>query len=99
MRCDQCLYGLVERWPLKEGGWVERQSTQRTGCMTSMTNLARELIEVQGLAQGHELETGAPPCLTMHATERYPPRLRESRGDGTPRLGGVDELHDHPQIP
>ena len=78
VRCDQCLYGLVERWPWKEGGWGKRQSTQRTGCMTSMTNLARELIEVQGLAQGHELETGAPPCLIMHATERYPPRLAEA---------------------
>ena len=33
-RYDQRLYGLVERWPLKEGGWGGRQSTQRTGWMT-----------------------------------------------------------------
>ena len=31
VRCDQRLYGLVERWPLKDGGWGECQSTQRTG--------------------------------------------------------------------
>ena len=43
-----------------------------------MTDLASELIEVQGLAQGHELETRAPRCLIMHATERYPPRLVEA---------------------
>ena len=78
VRCDQRLHGLVERWPLKEGGWGERPSTQRTGWMTSMTDLARELIEVQGLGQGHELEKRAPPCLIMHATERYPPRLVEA---------------------
>ena len=52
VRCDQRLYGSVERGPLKDGGWGERQSTQRTGWMTSMTDLAREVIEVQGLAQG-----------------------------------------------
>ena len=78
VRCDQRLYGLVERWPLKEGGWGERQSTQRTGWMTSMKDLARELSEVQGLDQSHELETRVPPCLIMHATERYPPRLVEA---------------------
>ena len=43
-----------------------------------MNDLARELTEAQGLAQGHELEPGAPPCLIMHATERYPPRLVEA---------------------
>ena len=43
-----------------------------------MSDLARELSEVQGLDQSHELETRAPPCLIMHATERYPPRLVES---------------------
>ena len=78
VRCDQRLYGLVERWPLKEGGWGERQSTQRTGWMTSMNDLARELSEMQGLDQSHELETRVPPCLIMHATERYPPRLVEA---------------------
>ena len=46
--------------------------------MTSMTDLARELIEVQGLAEGHELERMAPPCLIMHATEPNPPRLIEA---------------------
>ena len=74
VRCDQRLYGLVERWPLKEGGWGERQSMQRTGWMTSMNDLAGELSEVQGLDQSHELETRVPPCLIMHATERHPPR-------------------------
>ena len=69
VRCDQRLYGLVERWLLKEGGWGERPSTQRTGCVTSMTHLARELIEVQGLAQGHELETRAPPCLITRQSD------------------------------
>ena len=39
VRCDQRLHELVERWPLKEGGWRERQSTQRTGWMTSMKTL------------------------------------------------------------
>ena len=78
VRCDQRFYGLVDCSPSKEGGWGERPSTQRTGWMTCMTDLARELIEVQGLAQGHELETRAPPCLVMHATERYPPRLVEA---------------------
>ena len=34
-----------------------------------MNDLARELSEVQGLDQSHELETRAPPCLIMHATE------------------------------
>ena len=78
VRCDQRLYGLVERWPLKEGGWGERQSTQRTGWMTSMNDLARELSEVQNLDQGRELETYVRPCLD-HAREheRYPPRLVE----------------------
>ena len=71
LRCDQCLYGLVERWHLKEGGWGERQST------TSMTDLARELIKAQGLDQSHKLETRVPPCLIMYATERYPSRLVE----------------------
>ena len=70
----QRLYGLVERWPLKEGGWGEQQSTQRTCWMTSMNDLARELSEVQGLDQSHELETRVPLCLIMHATERYPPQ-------------------------
>ena len=78
VRCDQRLYGLVERWPLKEGGWGERPSTQRTGWMTSMNDLAHELSEVQGLDQRKELETRAPPCLIMHATERHPPRLVEA---------------------
>ena len=78
VRCDQRLYGLMERWPLKDGGWGERQSTQGTGWMTSMNDLARELSEVEGLDQSHELETRAPPCLIMHATERYPPRLVEA---------------------
>ena len=78
VRCDQRLHGLVERWPLKKGGWGERPSTQRTGWVTSMPDLARELTEAHGLAQGHELEPGAPPCLIMHATERYPPRLVEA---------------------
>ena len=78
VRCDQRLYGLVERWFLKEGGWGKRQSTQRTGSMTSMNDLARELSEVQGLDQSHELDTRAPPCLFMHTTERYPPRLVEA---------------------
>ena len=61
LRCDQRLCGLVELWPLKEGGWGERQSTQRTCWMPSMNGLARELSEVQGLDQSHELETRAPP--------------------------------------
>ena len=78
VRCDQRLYGLMERWPLKDGGWGERQSRQRTGWMTSMNDLARELSEVQNLDQSHELETRVPPCLIMHATERYPPRLAEA---------------------
>ena len=78
VRCDQRLYGLVERWPLKEGGWRERPSTQRTGWMTSVNDLARELSEVQGLDQSHELETRALTCLIAHATERYPPRLVEA---------------------
>ena len=78
VRCDQRLFGLVECWPLKEGGWGERQSTQRTGWITSKNDLARELSEVQGLDQSQELETRAPPCLVMHATERYPPRLAEA---------------------
>ena len=43
-----------------------------------MNDLARELSEVQGLEQSHELETRAPPWLIMHATERYPPRLVEA---------------------
>ena len=43
-----------------------------------MNDLARELSEVQGLDQSEELETRAPPCLIMHATERYPPRLVEA---------------------
>ena len=43
-----------------------------------MNDLARELSEVQGLDQSHELETRVPPCLIMHATERYPPRLVEA---------------------
>ena len=73
VRCDQRLYGSVERWPLKDGSWGERQSTQRTGRMTS-----RELSEMQGLDQSHELETRVPPSLIMHATERYPPRLVEA---------------------
>ena len=63
---------------MNEGGWRERQSTQRTGWMTSMNDLARELSEVQGLDQSHEVETRVPPCLIMHATERYPPRLVEA---------------------
>ena len=33
---------------------------------------------MQGLDQSHELETRAAPCLIMHATERYPPRLVEA---------------------
>ena len=78
VRCDERLYGLVDRWLLKEGGWGERPSTQRTGWMTSMTDLARELIVVQGLAQGREMEKRAPPCLIIHATERYPSRLVEA---------------------
>ena len=78
VRCDQRLYGLVVRWPLKEVGWREGQSTQRTGWMTSMNDLDCELSEVQGLDQSHELETRAPPCLIMHATERYHPRLVEA---------------------
>ena len=58
-----------------EERWLgELPSTQRTGWMTSMNDLARELSEVQGLDQSHELETRVPPCLIMHATERYPPR-------------------------
>ena len=43
-----------------------------------MNDFARELSEVQGLDQSHELETRVPPCLIMHATERYPPRLVEA---------------------
>ena len=43
-----------------------------------MNDLARELSEVQKLDQSHELETRVPPCLIMHATERYPPRLVEA---------------------
>ena len=43
-----------------------------------MTDLARELMEVQGVAQGHELQPRVPPSLIMHATERYPPRLVEA---------------------
>ena len=78
VRCDQRLYGSVEHWPLKDGGWGERQSTQRTGWMTSMNDLARELSEMQGLDQSHELETRVPSRLIMHATERYPPRLIEA---------------------
>ena len=78
VQCDQRSYGLVERWLLKEGGWGERQSTQRTGWVTFTSDLARELSEVQGLDKSHELETRAPPCLTMHATERYCPRLVEA---------------------
>ena len=38
-----------------------------------MNDLARELSE-----ESHELETRVPPCLIMHATERYPPRLVEA---------------------
>ena len=57
VRCDEHLYGLVERWP-KEGGWGEGPSTQGTGWMTSMNDLTRELIEVQGLNQGHEWKSG-----------------------------------------
>ena len=71
VRCDQRLYGSVERWPLKDVGWGERQSTQRTGWMTSMNDLARELSEVQNLDQNHDLETRVPTSLIMHATERY----------------------------
>ena len=37
---------------LKDGGWGERQSTQRTGWMTSMNDLACELSEMQGLDVG-----------------------------------------------
>ena len=33
------------------------------------------------------------PCLN------FDDRARESRGDGTSRLGGVDEFNDHPKIP
>ena len=77
VRCDQRLYGSVERWPLKDGGWGERQSTQRIGWMTSMTDLARELSEVQNLDQSRELETRVPTSLIMHAAERYPPRVVE----------------------
>ena len=76
--CDQRLYGSVERWPLKDGGWGERQSTQRTGWMTSMNDLARELSEVQDLDQSHESEARVPPSLIMHATDRYPARLVEA---------------------
>ena len=43
-----------------------------------MNDLAREVSELQGLDQGHELETRVPPCLIMRATERYPPRLAEA---------------------
>ena len=43
-----------------------------------MNDLARELSEEQGLDQSHELETRMPPCLIMHATERYRPRLVEA---------------------
>ena len=43
-----------------------------------MPDLAREMTEAQGLAQGHESEPGASPCLIMHATERYLPRLVEA---------------------
>ena len=57
--------------PLKEGGWGERPSTQRP-------DLAREMIEVARLGQDHELEKRVPPCLIMHATERYPPKLVEA---------------------
>ena len=58
--------------------WWSVGLTQRTGWMTSMNDLARELSEVQNLDQSHELETRVPPCLIMHATERYPPRLVEA---------------------
>ena len=68
VRCDQRLYGLVERWPPKKGGWEERPSTQRAGWVTSMPDLARELTEAQGLAQGHELEPGKPPCTRQSDT-------------------------------
>ena len=70
MRCNQRLYGLMERYPLKDGGWGERESTHRTVWMTSMNDLARELSEVQNLDPSRELETRVPPCLIMHATER-----------------------------
>ena len=46
--------------------------------MKSMNDLARELSAVQGLDQSHGLETRVAPCLIMHATERYPPRLVEA---------------------
>ena len=78
VRCDQHLFGLMERWHLKEGRWGERQSTQRTGWMTSINDHARELSEVQILDQSHELKTRVPLCLIVHATERYPPRLVEA---------------------
>ena len=78
VRCDQRLYGSVERWSLKDGGWGERQSMQRTGWITSMNDLARELSEVQNLDQSRELETRVPTSLILHATERCPPRLVEA---------------------
>ena len=78
VRYDQRLYGLVERWSLKDGGWGERQSMQRTGWMTSMNDLAREVSEVQHLDQSHELETRVPTSLIMHATALYLPRLVEA---------------------
>ena len=43
-----------------------------------MNDFACELSEVQGLDQYHELETRVPPCLIMHTTVRYPPRLVEA---------------------
>ena len=63
---------------MKNGNWGTRPSAQRTGWATSMTDLASELYKVQGLAQSQELETRAPPCTILHATERYPPRLVEA---------------------
>ena len=76
VRCGQRLYVLVERWPLKEGGWGT--SIDAADWLDDIhEDLARELSEVQGLDQSHALET-RPPCLIMHATERYPPRLVEA---------------------
>ena len=51
VRCDQRLCGLMKRWFFNDGGWGERQSTQRTGWMASMIDLAGELSEVQNLDQ------------------------------------------------
>ena len=85
-----------------EGRWLGRTSIDEA--MTSMNDLARELSEVQGLDQSHELETRVPPCLIMHATERYPPRLVEAilrcpsihlrRKNGVP-LDAVEVGMDH----